>query len=266
MRTRSTNEVIRGLSTALRWEFAEVPAHWGPVVDGLEIPDQPRYLYERGAFNHVPLLIGATRDEGWAFVDRSFSSGLSVAQFQSALELEFGHDAPALLARYRPQDFATPKEALAQLTGDVEYVCEATRIAELVARTQTPVYLYSFEYVVDGIGANHSIHGIDTNFVFGNNFAPPDNHVLNPADVAVSNFMSTYWSRFITNGDPNRTSDNNVVPWPAFESPTPFGARDRYLILDSVIRESKSWRVQQCDFLKSFFFRSVVGAVPAGAP
>src|SRR5262249_49319722 len=156
--TRSRDEILRALSTALRWEFAEVPAHWGPVVDGLDIPDQPRTLYERGIFNHVPLLIGATRDEGWAFVDRSFPGGLSTAQLQNAVEAEFGHDAPAFLARYLPQDFATPKEALAQLTGDLEYVCEATRIAELVARTQTPVYLYSFEYVVDGIGANHSIH------------------------------------------------------------------------------------------------------------
>ena len=50
-----------------------------PVVDGLDIPDQPRTLYESGAFNHVPLIIGATRDEGWIYVDRSFPGGLTAA-------------------------------------------------------------------------------------------------------------------------------------------------------------------------------------------
>src|SRR5688572_14722953 len=36
---------------------------WSPVVDGLEIPDQPRLQYQGGVFNRVPVLLGATRDE-----------------------------------------------------------------------------------------------------------------------------------------------------------------------------------------------------------
>jgi para-nitrobenzyl esterase len=266
MRTKSQDEVLRALPTAARWEFVENGAHWGPVVDGLEIPDQPRISYERGAFHHVPILLGATRDEGWGFVDRSFPTGLSAAQYQATVELEFGRDAPAVLARYRPQDFATPKDALAQLTGDVEYVCEATRVAEFVARTQTPVYLFSFEYVVDGLASNRVNHGFDTNFVFGNDFGAPDNRVLNAADLALSRSMGAYWSRFAAYGDPNRTSDNTAVHWSAYQRRIPFVADDEYLILDSVIRESRGLRSQPCDFLKPFFFRSVVGSVPASAP
>jgi hypothetical protein len=40
-------------------EFAEtgrIPS--GPVVDGLDIPDQPRRMYEAGDFNGVPLIVG----------------------------------------------------------------------------------------------------------------------------------------------------------------------------------------------------------------
>jgi para-nitrobenzyl esterase len=269
MRTKSPEEVLRALRTAPRWEFVETAAHWGPVVDGLEIPDQPRFLYEQGAFHRVPILLGANRDEGWGFVDRSFPGDLSAAQYQAAVEVEFGRDAPAVLARYRPQDFATPKEALAQLTGDVEYVCETTRLAELVARTLTPVYLYSFEYVIDGLASNPSnrvIHGLDTNFVFGNDFGAPDNRVLNAADRAFASSMGAYWTRFAAHGDPNSASDNSVVHWSAYQYPINFVNGDRYLILDSVIRESKGLRSQPCDFLKPFFFRSVVGSVPASAP
>jgi para-nitrobenzyl esterase len=269
IRLKSWDEVLRALRSALRWEFVENGAHWGPVVDGLEIPDQPRISYERGAFHRVPILLGATRDEGWAFVDRSFPGTLSAAQYQAAVEVEFGRDAPAVLARYRPQDYATPKEALAQLTGDVEYVCETTRLAELVARTLTPVYLYSFEYVVDGLPSNPSnrvIHGLDTNFVFGNDFGAPDNRVLNAADLALSSLMGAYWTRFASDGDPNGASDNSVVRWSAYQYPIAFVSGDKYLILDSVTRESRGLRSQPCDFLKPFFFRSVVGSIPASAP
>ena len=265
IRSKSRDEVVRA-SAAGREEFVETPIRWSPVVDGLEIPDQPRFLYEQGAFNRVPILLGANRDEGWTFVDRSFPGGLSAAQYQAAVEVEFGRDAPAVLAKYRPQDFATPKEALAQLTGDVEYVCETTRLAELVARTLTPVYLYSFEYVVDGLASNRVIHGLDTNFVFGNDFGAPDNRVLNAADLALSRSMGAYWTRFAAYGDPNRTSDNTAVHWSAYQYPIAFVSGDEYLILDSVIRESRGLRSQPCDFLKPFFFRSVVGSVPASAP
>ena len=148
----------------------------------------------------------------------------------------------------------------------MEFVCEATRVAELIARTQTPVYLYSFEYVVDGLASNHVIHGVDTNFVFGNSFTAPDNHILNSADLALANSIGRYWTRFATSGNPNLVGDNTAVPWFPFQIATPFTPGDRYLILDSVVREGQALRALQCDFLKPFFFRSVVGAVPAAVP
>jgi para-nitrobenzyl esterase len=263
MRSKSRDEVLRALPAG-RDEFVETPIRWSPIVDGLEIPDQPRFLYERGAFNRVPMLLGANRDEGWVFVDRSFPVAISAAQYEAAIDVEFGPNAAGILDRYRPQDFATPKDGLAQLTGDVEYICEAIRVAELVARTQTPVYLYSFEYVITGFVSDRVIHGLETNFVFGNDFVAPNpgNHALNAADLVLSRSMSGYWTRFLSIADPNATADNSVATWPNFQPPTPFGSA-KYLILDSLIRESRSLRASQCDFLKPFFFRSLIGAVPA---
>jgi para-nitrobenzyl esterase len=47
--------------------------HWRPIVDGLVIPDEPRTLFERGAFHEVPLIVGSNKDEGWgSFITRSF--------------------------------------------------------------------------------------------------------------------------------------------------------------------------------------------------
>ena len=69
-----------------------------PVVDGLDIPDQPRALYETGAFNRVPTIVGTARDEGSIYVDRSFPAGLTIEQYEAAVESEFGTaDAPSIL-------------------------------------------------------------------------------------------------------------------------------------------------------------------------
>ena len=78
MRGKTAAQVLLGFANGQQ-EFSETSrVDWNPVVDGLDIPDQPRALYESGAFARVPLIIGATRDEGWIYVDRSFPAGLTV--------------------------------------------------------------------------------------------------------------------------------------------------------------------------------------------
>jgi para-nitrobenzyl esterase len=182
---------------------------------------------------------------------------------------EFGLDGTAFLARYRVENFPTPKDALAQVTGDTEFICEAVRLGHLVSRTGTPVYLYSFEYVVDGLlASNRVIHGLGTNFIFGNDFvgANPAPHVLNAEDRTLADAMGLYWTRFAASGDPNAPA-SNAVRWPTFDGrAVPGTDRERYLAFDSVIREGVGLRKAQCDFLEPFFFRSVVGGVPASAP
>ena len=87
----------------------------------------------------------------------------------------------------------------------MEYVCEARRVARLIARTKTPVFLYSFEYEVDPVVLDRVAHGLDVNFVFGNNFGPPlfARYTLSAADLALSNAMGGYWTRFAATGNPN---------------------------------------------------------------
>jgi len=48
---------------------------------------------------------------------------------------------------------------------------QARRVARLIEATKTPVYLYSFEYEIDPVVPDRVAHGMDVNFVFGNNFA-----------------------------------------------------------------------------------------------
>ena len=269
LRSNTQSQVLTAKPPNLFEEFRETGrTQWTPVVDGSEIPDQPRSLYERGAFSRVPLLLGANRDEGWTFVNRSFPAGLTSDQYETAIQTEFGADAAAVLAQYPASEFATPKDALARLVGDAEYVCEANRVANLVERTKTPVFLYSFEYEVDPVVVDRVVHGLEVNFVFGNNYGPPlfAPYVLGSADLALYRSMSGYWTRFARAGNPN-TDDPAVVHWPAFKHPTGAGrGADKSLTFDVNITEEKRQREAQCDFWAPFFLRTITGAVPAFAP
>src|SRR4029450_336908 len=111
--------------------------------------------------------------EGWTWVNRAFPSGVTVDQYEATISTEFGADASAILAAYPAADFPSPKDALVRLVGDVEYTCEARRVARLIERTKTPVYLYSFDREIDTVVHDHVAHGMDVNFVFGNDYGPP---------------------------------------------------------------------------------------------
>jgi len=247
-------------------EYAETPrVSWGPVVDGLDVPDQPRLMLEHGAFNQVPTMIGTTRDEGWIYVDRSFPGGLTGAQYEAAVTAEFGAaDAPAILSMYPSGAFQSPKHALSQLTGDVEAVCEAHRVARSVERAGMPVYLYSFEREVDPVVPDLVIHGLDRNFVFGNNYPAPSNYILNEDDLSLFQAISNYWIRFARSGNPNL--DEQAEPyWPRYKHPTGQGrGADKYQVLDWPVRESKRLREAACDFWEPFFLSSIAnGPSPA---
>ena len=269
LRSKGQNAVLAARPPSMAEGFTDTGrTQWTPIVDGVEISDQPRYLYERGQFSQVPVLLGTNRDEGWTFVNRSFPATLTADQYETALEAEFGADAPTIRAQYPVSDFASPKDALAQLVGDAEYVCEANRVARLIERTKTPVFLYSFEYEVDPVVPDRVVHGLEVNFVFGNSFGPPlfVPYSLGAADLALFRTVAGYWTRFADRGDPN-TDDPTVVHWPGFKHPTGRGrAADKYLTFDVGVREEKRQREVQCDFWESFFLRSITGAVPASAP
>ncbi len=265
LRSKTREQVLLALPAGQQ-QFSETArAAWGPVVDGLEIPDQPRLLYQDGHFSHVPLILGATRDEGWNYADRSFPAGLTEEQYHAAVETEFGTaDAPAIRALYPSGDFRSPKHALSRLAGDVEAACEVRRVARLVSRTRTPVYVYSFEREVVAVAGDQVVHGMDTNFMFGNNYAPPTSYVLSGDDLVLSGSIMELWARFAATGSPEpprRPRHHEADVWPKFNA----GA-GKYIVLDVPIEQDKRFRDEQCDFWESRFLRSVVGSVPAAAP
>jgi len=273
MRSKTRDQVLTAMSVGTLQVVAPLNrVYWEPIVDGIIIPDQPRVLFEQSAFERVPTIIGFNRDEGWgAFINRSFPSGVTLTQYEGWVMNEFGPYSSGILDLY-PADLdpassvPSPIEAMARVVGDAQFVCEGRRLARLIERTRTPTYLYSYEYEIDDLSLDHVIHGVESNILFGNNYGPPlPNHVLDASDLTLHAALSGYWTRFAATGNPNRT-DEAVIHWPAFKHPTGRGrGSDKYIILDSVIREGMRPRETHCDFFEPFFFRSLLGGLPASA-
>jgi para-nitrobenzyl esterase len=232
------------------------------------LPDQPRVLFESGDFHRVPTIVGVNRDEGWgAFITRSFPAGVNQSAYEGWVTTEFGPYAPAVLALYNELAASSPVEAMARVVGDVQFACEARRLARAIERTGAPAYLYSYEHEINAQAVGHVIHGVEGNILFGNNYtAPLPSYTLNEVDRTLHRQMAGYWARFAASGNPNR-GDDLSLSWPFFRRPNGLGrGNDKYLALSSTIGEGARLREAECDFFEPLFLRSVLGAVPAVTP
>ena len=261
LRAKTADDVLRALPIDQQKVVEPSAVSWGPIIDRVEVPDQPRDLYRLGRFTKVPIIIGTNGDEGWTFVDRSFPAGLDVPGYENVVRNEFGAIASVVLRRYPASAFPSPKDALSQLTGDAEFVCEARRVARLVSRARVPVWVYSFAYTIDAVTPGRAVHGLEPNLLFGNNFGAPSNHVLTSSDLRLFQTMSGYWSRFAERGTPD---SSDAVQWPMFAFRGYPLVSERYLVLDDTVAQVERLNDRRCDFWEQFYFRSMVGPVPAG--
>ena len=242
--------------------------YWLPVVDGVVIPDQPRALFERGRFARVPTIVGFNRDEGWGnFITRSFPNGVSAADYESWVGTEFGPHAADVLSLYPTASFAMPVDAMAQVVGDGQFVCEGQRLAGLISESHVPTYLYSYEHVIDDLAVGRVIHGVEGNILFNNPYQPMQfpNHPLNATDVALHHAMAGYWTRFARTGSPN-VDDETIVHWPLHKSPLGEGRGAlKYLTLQPAIEPGKRLREDACGMWHSLNLRTLLGPVPGAA-
>ncbi len=101
---------------------------------------------------------------------------------------------------------------MAEITGDVLFVCPARRAARQLVQAGVPTYLYHFSQIplpYQAVPFLQSTHTAEIAFVFHN---PILGIKLFGDDIALSEAMMRYWTRFAGTADPNGGSDVTWAP------------------------------------------------------
>jgi para-nitrobenzyl esterase len=201
-----------------------------PNVDGSVLAQQIPAAIASGQFNRVPVIEGTNHDEYRLFVALAFDLAgfppghpILAGQYAGLAQATFGGLAPKVLAEYPLSSFASPSIAWSTVLTDSAFVCPA-RTADALLSAQVPTFAYEFndpnapEYIVtDPFMPLGAFHAAELAYTF-----QPANTAgfFTPGQLALSDQMIRYWTRFADEGDPNSFA---TPPWPRYES-----ARDQF--------------------------------------
>jgi para-nitrobenzyl esterase len=234
LRGKTAKEIVLALPTS---ETSLGGVSWGPVVDGLNLTDQPFAQLRRGAFAHVPLLIGTNGNEGTIFLFQSTIA--NETDYHNLLAMLLGDAiATKVQAEYPSANYPTPKAALADALGDGLFVCPTRQVARASDAAGDPTFVYHFThaitFIIPDLGA---FHGSELPFVFNTSFA---GFTPSGPEIPLSQSMMGYWTRFAASSSPE---GGGAVDWPAFHT-----ASDQHLVLDLTIAMGSGLKKAHCDF------------------
>ncbi|GAA4291048.1 carboxylesterase family protein [Actinomadura luteofluorescens] len=204
---------LRGKTTA------ELLPHSPSFADHLAygtrlLPRDPAVALRAGAFAHVPVLIGGTRDEARSFVAGAIQYDpelITARTYPRLLKEAFGRHAGRVAARYPLSRFPSAGLAWATVLTDASWACSTLAGArDLAARTT----VYSYEFAdedapnVNGLHVpdvpQGAAHATDLPYLFD---LGGRDLLVNRERKGLARTMVGYWSAFARTGDPDWLSD-----------------------------------------------------------
>ena len=190
------------------------------------MPLDPEVAVRTGAFDRVPVLFGANRDEGRTFAQGFI--GQTQAQYEGFVQAVYGARAAAVLALYpwpAVADAFTPAYLVGAIFTDSGFIAQiggcGTRSLTRALATYTRVFAYEFDHRT-GPGLNPNPAG----YVWGAGHAAElaylwpsfDNGVpiaptFDQGERLLAADMARYWGSFVRSGQPAARQSS---PWRAF--------------------------------------------------
>lgn len=232
---------------------------FGPVVDGIVLPNHPFDPTAPGISKNKPLLTGWNEDEYTFFAMQmhdadSFKIGFD--ELPAKLEPQFGSDTPKIIEAYRKASPTASAPDIYVAVNSITMMGLGTiEIAEKKAKQNgAPVYLYNFGYKSNMKipGTNYEMgtpHAMDITFKFNNEVPPKEGEEPRwsfagdkPDRYVASHKMAELWSTFARTGVPAAT---DVPEWPAYnlkDRPTMRIDTNCEVISDRLKIELDMWR------------------------
>eukprot|EP00943_MAST-04B_sp_MAST-4B-sp1_P005223 g5223.t1 len=217
---------------------------WSPVVDGVELLDDPLNCLKKGQVNRVPVLLGSNKDEGTEFV-KPKEDKMTLPLYKDFLNKSFGATlAPEVLAMYPAPKYSSPWRAAVDALGDEAMSCPARETARYLSDAKLPVFLYFFVHELNWLKIDSKegkalgvFHGSELIFVFNKALV-----LLGKEEKALANSFGEWWTSFAINGSP--TSKTAGITWPVYTR-----ANDMHMEIDTGKSTVKSGlKKSVCDF------------------
>ncbi len=186
-----------------------------PVINGIDILQQPFAPEPPSVSADVLLMIGTCRDEANLFTDMIIGAApTDDATLRQAVGTLVGDRAHALIAEYRKRRPDVEPQALFRIIS-TDYIARnnAILLAERkAAQGSAPVYMYMLAYPTNALGGRLACpHILDLPFIFGRpsmRFAG-----TGPGREAVSRQMLQAWAAFARTGSPEH---DGLPEWNSF--------------------------------------------------
>ncbi len=202
---------------------------WGPVTGGRTLPVSPLSAFRSGRYLHVPLLQGTNHDEGRFFVGFEFDitqgHPMTRKQYPMVLTAQFGaKDAQKILRDYPLKKYPSPDLAYAAVFTDAQFSCPALLADSLTSHSGVYAYEFSDPHPPNDFPIKFSFplgaaHSTELQYVFQRipflDTLPPFTH----AQLALSDLMIRYWTRFAATGSPNG-GPGKAPHWPLWTGST----------------------------------------------
>ena len=190
-----------------------------PVIEPMVLPRPPYAVFQSGAQNDVPLLVGSNAQEARSLQDPGFTT--SAATFAADITRRWGPLPPQLLAAYPHDTDETARQARLDFERDLRFGWDAATWARLqAAKGSSPVFAYQFRQEPPFPAGSVPIprrpsHFAELWYVFGH--LGQEAWAWTASDRALSETMTSYWVNFARTGDPNGPT---LPAWPMFKTDT----------------------------------------------
>lgn len=236
LRSKTPDDLLKALAPD---ELGISGFRYGPIIDGVIVPEESTKVLASGNYNQVPLMIGTNKNEFLSFIPGLNIKLETQADYEAALRLNFGDKATEVAKRYPISQYGDATLALDAVLTDFSFLCPARTAVRLTSINQPKTFYYQFTQTITSVPTLGSFHGLELGFVFhtvSNVKLVP----ISKKENKLADKMVGYWTNFAKTGDPN---DKKLPKWPAYTNST-----DMNIVLNTKIKTDTGLRKDFCSF------------------